>query len=52
LEEPKIDFGELNKATFPVVARHCELIFCLMTNPNCDLGEVEKAMLQVAEWHF
>jgi len=35
-----------------VVARHCELIFCLLTSPKCDLNEVEKAMFQVVKWHF
>ena len=35
-----------------MVARHCELIFCLLTSPKCDLDEFEKAMIQVVEWHF
>jgi len=35
-----------------VVARHCELIFCLFTIPKCDLDEVEKALILVVEWHI
>ena len=37
---------------FQVDARQRELIFFLLTNPKCDLGEVEKAMIQVVECHF
>jgi len=43
---------EIIKATFLVVARHFELIFCLSTSQKCDFGEVEKAMFQIVEWHF
>jgi len=43
---------EVKKATFLVVARHCELIFCLLTTTKCDLFEVDKPMIQVVEWHF
>ena len=35
-----------------MVVRNCELIFCLMTNPKCNLDEVEKTMIQVVEWHY
>jgi len=42
----------LKKAMFQVVARHCELIICLLTSPKCDLGEVGKAMIQLVEWNF
>ena len=31
-----------------MVARHCELIFFLLINSKCDLGEVEKAKFQVS----
>jgi len=44
--------GEVKKASFLEVARHCELIFCLLTIPKFDLDEVEKAMIQVVEWPF
>jgi len=49
-DSPKYDFGEFNKATFLVVARICELIFCLLTIPK--LVEIVKAMIQVVERHF
>jgi len=49
---PKFELGEFNKATFLVVLRHCELIFWPLTYPNCDLNEVEIAMIQVDEWKF
>jgi len=48
---PKYYIGEFNKATFLVVGRYCELIFCLKTNTKCDLDEVEKTIIQVVEWH-
>jgi len=31
---------------------HCELVFCLYTYPNCDLDEVERAILQDVECKF
>ena len=37
---------------FQVVARHCKLIFFLLTSPKCDLGEIEKAMSQDFTCHF
>jgi len=37
---------------FQVVARHWELIFFLLTNPKCDLGEFEKAMFQGLPCYF
>ena len=37
---------------FQVGARHCERIFCLLTNPKFYLGEVGKAMIQEVEWKF
>jgi len=43
---------EFKKATFLVVARHCELTFCLFTSPKFDLHEVQKSMNQVFECHF
>jgi len=52
MNSPKYNFGEFNKATFLVVVRHCELIFCLLDSPKCDLDEIVKAMIQVVEWHF
>jgi len=48
----KYDLGEFKKATFVVVARHCDLIFCLLTSQKCDLDEVGKAMFQVVEFQF
>ena len=42
----------MNKAKFLVIARHCELIFCLLSTPKCDFDKVEKAMIQVFECHF
>ena len=42
----------VKRATFLMVARHCELIFCPLISPKCDLGEVKKAMFEVAECHF
>jgi len=32
---------------FQLVARHCELIFCLFTSPKYHLGEDEKAIIQL-----
>jgi len=52
LDQQKCDLGEVNKENFLVVARHCELIFCLLTSSKGDLDEVEKAMIQVVECHF
>ena len=37
---------------FQVVSNHWEHIFFLLTNPNCGLGEVEKAMFQGVACHF
>jgi len=37
---------------FQVVARHCEFIFSLLTNPKCVLGEVEKAKFHVVARHW
>ena len=47
LEKTKIRFGTVEKAMCQVVTRNWELIFFLLTNRNCDLGEVEKAMFQI-----
>jgi len=47
-----IDFGEVEKAIFQVVARHWEHIFFFLTTPICDLGEVEKAMFEGLLSHF
>jgi len=44
--------GEVKKATFLVVARHCELTFFLLTSAKCDFNEVEKMMIQVVEYHI
>jgi len=35
-----------------MVARHLEIIFFFLISPKCDLGEVEKAMLQLLACHF
>ena len=40
-----------SKKRFSVFARYCELIFCLLTSPKCDLDWVGKAMIQVVECH-
>ena len=45
LGQPKMRLGEGKEATFFVVARHFELIFCHYISPKCDLDEVEKAMI-------
>ena len=37
---------------FQEVARHCELIFSLLTFLKCDLGEVEKGMFQGIAYPF
>ena len=39
----KCDLHELVKAMIQVLASHFELIFCLLTSPKYNLGEVEKA---------
>ena len=44
--------GEVKKSTFLVVARHCEIIFCLLMSPKCDLDEVDKTIFQEIKWHF
>ena len=46
LDKFEIDFGEVEKAIFQVVARLWEHIFFLLTTPKCDLVEVEKAILK------
>ena len=35
-----------------VVARHFELIFCLLTSSKLNLDEIEKAMILVVECHI
>ena len=35
-----------------MVARHCEIIFCLLTSLKLDFDEVEKAMLYLFECYF
>ena len=40
------------KRIFLVVSRHCEVIFCSLTSPKCDLDEVEKEMFEIVECHF
>jgi len=37
---------------FLMVARHCELIFCLLTRPKCDFAVVVKSIIQVVGWYF
>ena len=39
--------GRIKKATFLVVAKQWELIFCVINTPKFDFVEVEKAMFQV-----
>ena len=41
----KCDFVEFDKVNFLVVEGNCEIIFCLLTSPKFDFGEVEKAMI-------
>ena len=52
IEKPKLDFGDVVKATFQVVAHHWGIIYFLLTNQNCDLCEVEKAMFQRVAYYF
>ena len=52
LDQLKMRLGSRKKATFLVVARQWELIFCVMNSPKCDFHEVEKAMIQVFEVIF
>jgi len=49
MTKKKCDLGEVDKAMFQVVARHCELIFFLLIRPKCDLCEIDKDMFQVSE---
>jgi len=35
-----------------VIAKHCTLIFFLLTSLKCDFDKVEKGMIQVFECHF
>jgi len=49
MDQPEMGLGEVNKAIILLDARHCELIFCLLTSPKWDLDEVEKAMIPVVE---
>jgi len=46
------DFGDVEKATFQVDARHWKLIFFLLTSSKCDLGEVETEMFQELACYF
>jgi len=41
LTNTKCNLGEFEKVMFQMVARHCEMNFCLLTSTKCDLGEVE-----------
>ena len=43
----KNDLEELEKATFEVVDRHCEVIFSLLSRSKYDLGDVKEVMFQV-----
>ena len=43
----KRDFYHVDKATIQVVELHLKVIFCLLTYPKFNFGEVEKAMIQV-----
>jgi len=52
LDKPKINFDEVEKSMFLVVARHWEYIFFFLTSSKCDLGEVEKAMFQWLACYF
>jgi len=47
----KLDFGDV-KAMFQEVANHWGIIYFLLTNPKCDLCEVEKAMFQRVAYYF
>ena len=42
---------QVQKTMF-VVARHCAIIFCLLTSPKRKLRKVEKAMFQGLAFHF
>jgi len=41
---PKCDLFEVDKENFQEVQWHFESIFCLLSSPNCDVVEVEKAV--------
>jgi len=43
--------SNVEKAMFEMLAVHFQLIFFLLTNPECDFCEVEKAMFQVVAGH-
>jgi len=43
---------QVDKATIQVVEWLSKVIFCLLTSPKFDFGEVEKAMFQVVARHL
>ena len=43
--------SKVEKAMFQGVACDFELIFGLLANPKCDMGEIEKVMFQGLTWH-
>jgi len=52
LDNPKFDFGEVEKAMFQGFARHWEQIFFLLTSPKCYLGEFGITIFQGLTYHF
>jgi len=46
-----MQFDEVEKAMIQVVKCHFELIFGLLTNPKCELVELQIAMIEVFAWH-
>jgi len=51
LHQPKMRLNNVEKAMFEVLAVHFQLIFILLTNPECYFCEVDKAMFQVVAGH-
>ena len=50
LDQPKFYFDVFEKAMIPFVESHFEVIFCFLTNRNCDFFQINKATNQVIEW--
>jgi len=43
-----MQYNEVDKAKMQVVKCHLEVIFCILTNRNCEFFQVHKATIQVA----
>ena len=46
-----MQYDEVKKAMFQLLANHWERNFFFCTSPNCDVGEDEKALFQVVANH-